>query len=192
MQLAELGLVALVLQFCIARHAHTYLPRHQHASDVDSRPAAVFTRSTTSLFTLEADVEIHYQKVLTTISAARPCLETPLGKQYRTDLQPTDFGQHHYLQSISSQGWTGTSSANSTTQSGNRSSPIHRLKFYSTATPLATASLKPSSLKASAGGTPKNFSSFPSSGSHGRRYASRFAVPTMIMILAGAALFGWS
>ena len=113
MQLADFGLIVSALQLCVARHAHAHMPRDHRAqsyvlsSDVGSTPEAVFTRSTTSLYFLEADVDIQYQGVYTTMSAARQSTETPLGEQYRASLQPTVIGPHYHLQAVPTQGWTG-------------------------------------------------------------------------------------
>ena len=69
MQLADFGLIASALQLYGARHAHAHIPRDHRtpsyvlSSDVGSTPEAVFTRSTTSLYFLEADVDIQYHGV---------------------------------------------------------------------------------------------------------------------------------
>ena len=197
MQLADIGLIASALQLCVARHAHAHIPpdhRTQNyvlSSDVGSTPEAVFTRSTTSLYFLEADVDVQYQGVYTTMSAARKSTETPLRKQYRVSLRPTVIGPHDYFQAVPTQGWTGKNGTNFTSGFDNHSSLIHRPTFYSIATPLTNASLKPSNARVSAKGTPKSHSSFSSSGSHERR-ASRVAVIVIFLILTGAALFIWS
>ena len=198
MQLAELGLIASALRLCVARHAHAHIPRHSHtqtyalSSDVGSTPEVVFTRSTKSLHFLDADVNIQYQEMYTTMSAARQSTETPCRTQYRTSLQPTNIGPHYHLQAVPSQGWTGKKGANFTSRLSNHSFPVHRPTFHSTATPLIKASSKPSISTPSAGGTPRNHSSFSSSGSHRRQRASRFAVLIIVLILTGAALFIWS
>lgn len=196
MQLAEFGLITSALQLCVAGHAHSDIPRHNHthnyalSSDFGSLPKAVSTLSTKSLHFLEADVGTQYQKV--TMSAARQSMETPLGKQYRTSLRPTNIGPHFHLQAVPSQGWTGEKGANFTWRLGNHSSAVHHPTFHSTATPLINASLKRSISMASTRGTPKYHSSFSRSGSSGRRRAPRFAALIIILVLMGAALFIWS
>lgn len=196
MQLAEFGLIALALQLCDARHAHAHIPRHDHienyvlSSDARSTPETVFTRSTKSLYFLEADLDIQYQKVYTTMSAARKGRETPLGKQYRANLQPTVIDPHYHIQAVPTQGWTGKNGANFTSGLGNHSSAVHRPTFYSIATPLTNTSLKTSNSRVSAKGTLKSYSSFSSLGSHGRR-ASRIAVIVILLILTGAVLSIW-
>ena len=197
MQLADFGLIASALQLYGARHAHAHIsrdhrtPKYVLYSDVGSTPEAVFTRSTTSLYFLEADVDIQYHGVYTTMNAARKSTETPLGKQYRASLRPTVISPHYPFQAVPTQGWTGKNGTNFTSGFGNHSSVVHRPTFYSIATPLTNASLKPSNSRVSAKGTPKSYSSFSSSGSHGRR-ASRVAVIVIFLILTGAALFIWS
>lgn len=198
MQLAEFGLIVSALQFCVALHAHAYMPRHDHiqnyvlSSDTYDTPEAVFTQSTKSLYFSEAGVDIQYPKVYTTITAARQNTQTPLGKQYRTSLQPTTIGPHYHLQAVPSQVWTGNKGDSSARRFGNNSSAVHYPTFHSTATPFINASLKPSISTGSAGGTPKYHSSFSSSGSHRGRRTSRFAVFLTILILTGAVLFIWS
>lgn len=192
MQLAEFGLIASALQLCVARHAHAHSHTQNYAlsSDVGFTPEVVFTRSTKSLHFLKADVNIQYQEVYTTMSAARQSTETPWGKQDRTSLQPTSIGPHYHLQAVPSQGWSGKKDANFTSRLGNHSFPVHRPTSHVTATPLINASLKSSISTPSAGGTPKNHSSFSSSSR--RQRASRFTVLVTILILTGAALFVWS
>ena len=197
MQLAEFGLIASALQLCVARHALAHIPRHDHTqsyvlpSGVGSTPEAVFAGSTKSLYFLEADVDIQYQKTYATISAARQSTETPLRKQYHTSLQPTNIVSHYHFPAVPSQWWTGQKGTNSTWRLGNHSFAVYRPTFHSIATPLTNVSLKPSNSRVSAKGTPKSYSSFSSSGSHGRR-ASRVAVIVIVLILTGAALSIWS
>lgn len=200
MQLAELGLIASALQLCVAHHAHAHahtlahIPRHKHtrecalSSDVGCTPKAVITRSTTSILFFEADVDIQYQELDTTTSTVWKDVETALGKQYRAGLQPTNVGSHDHLQAVPSQGWTGRNGANLTWGLDNHSSAIHQATSHITATPLIHHSLKPSMSTASAGGTLGNHNSFSSSGSHGKRSASCFAVLVIVLILAGASL----
>ena len=106
MQLADFGLIASALQIYGAHHAHAHIPRDQRtlnyvlSSDVGSTPEAVFPRSTTSLYFLEAGVDIQYHEVYTTMNAARKSTETPLGKQYRASLRPTVIGPHYPFQPV--------------------------------------------------------------------------------------------
>ena len=110
MQLADFALIASALQLYGARHAHVHIPRDHRTpkyvlySDVGSTPEAIFTRSTTSLYFLEADVDIQYHKVYTTINAARKSTETLLGKQYRASLRPTVTSPHYPFQAVPTQG----------------------------------------------------------------------------------------
>ena len=195
MQLGEIGLIAVALQLCVARHAHKHLPRHKHtqgcalSSDVDCRLETVSTRTTTSLLFLEADVNIQYQEVFTTTSAARRVIGTALGNQYREGPQPTNF--HHQPQTLlPSQGWTERNGTHSIWRFDNYSTRVHRPMFeHITASPLIHSVLKPSTVTASPGGSPGSQGSFSSSGSHRKQRASRFAVLTTILILMGGALF---
>lgn len=198
MQLAGFGLIA-ALQPCEARHAHAqahaHIPRQEHthgwglSSDMDCTPEAVFTRTTTSIVFVAADVNTQYQEMYTPASTVRQGMETVMGK-HRVGLQPTQVGTHDHVQAQPSQGWI-ENGANSTWRFGNHSA-VHRPTFYYTATPFTNAYLKQPSSTASAGGAPKEHSSISSLGSHGRRRASRFAVLMIILILTGVALFNWS
>ena len=84
MQLADFGLIASALQLYSARHAYAHIrcdhrtPNYVLSSDIDSTPEAVFPQSITSLYFLEADVDIQYHEVYTTMNAARKSTETPL------------------------------------------------------------------------------------------------------------------
>ena len=197
MQLAEFALIASASQLCVAHnpHAHTHLlvPRHKHtpgcapSSDVGCTPQTVVTRTTTSLLFVEADLDIQYQEVYTTMSAARQSMETSLGQQYRAGLQPTNISAHYHPRPVPSHGWTGIHDANSTERLGNQSS-VHHPTFHATATPLFHSFLKPSISTGSAGGTPGDIHSFSSSGLHGKQRASRFAVLIIVLLLTGAAL----
>lgn len=198
MRLAEVGLIASTLQLCVARHAHAHahahIPRHKHTQvcalspEVGCTPEAAFTRTTTSLLFVEADVDIQYQDMM---SAARQSTETSLGKQYPTGLQSTKVGPHYYTQAVPSQGWMERNRANSTWRFGNHSSTIYQHTSHTSATPLPHSFPKPLIATAGAGGTPGD-QSFSSSGLHGKQRASRFAVLIIILIVTGAALFVWS
>lgn len=195
MPLAELGLTASTIQSCVARHAHT----HTHASrqqrthsdvlssDVGYRPDAVFIRTSTSVISVAADVDIQYQRMYTLTSTVRQGIDIALGEQHRASLQPTKVGPHSHIHTLPGQGWIG----NSSRRLGGHSPAIHRPTFHSIATPYTNASFKQPSSTASAGGTPKNYSSFSGLGSHGRRRASRFSVLIIVAILTGIALFRW-
>lgn len=71
MPLAESGLTASTIQSCVARHAHAYAyaPRQQRnhsdalSSDKGYRPDAVFTRTSISIISVAADMDIQYQRI---------------------------------------------------------------------------------------------------------------------------------
>lgn len=197
MQLAALGLIALKLQLCLASyahaHSHAHIPRHGHtqdcalSSDVGCTSKAAFTRTTTSLLFIEADMNILYPELYTTTSATYHGMETALAKQFGAGFQPTNVRPHHYLQTRPSQGWIAGTQINSSWGLGNRSSPVHHPMFNVTATPVVHGSLKPSISTAPTGGTAGNLHTFSNSGSHGKQRASSFVVVMVILSLAGAS-----
>ena len=176
MQLAELGLIA-ALQLCVARHAHAHahMPRHQQVP-------AVFTRTTTCLLFVEADLDVQYQEVYTMTNVAQG-METALGNP-RAGFQPSIVGPHHQPQALPSQGWTETNDVNSTWRVGNYSS-IHNPTSHAIAPLFIHSSLQPIS-PTSTDGALGNLHHFSSSGSNGKQGASRSAVLIRILILGAA------
>ena len=197
MQLAALGLIALKLQLCLASyahaHSHAHIPRHGHtqdcalSSDVGCTSKAAYTRTTTSLLFIEADMKFPYPELYTMTSATYHGMETALAKQFDAGFQPTNVRPHHLLQTRPSQGWIAGTDTNSSWGLGNHSSTVHHPMFNVTATPVVHGSLKPSISTAPTGGTAGNLHTFSNSGSHGKQRASSFVVVMVILSLADAS-----